>query len=504
MSAPASLLARQLDIALRIHTDRVALRVGSQQWTYRELHAEAARLRPALAGHGRQLRVGLLAATADPLSHIGLLATITAGAVAIPLNPAHPSPRIAATARAAGLDVLLVSRRATRVADRILPSLPGVRVLPEGNLPRTPVKPGNLVDVADVADPLAYIMFTSGSTGRPKGVPITHGNLEHFLRCARDRHGIRHDDVVAQTFDPTFDLFMFGPLLAWQAGAALVAAPPRALLRLSSFVTAQGVTVWFSVPSTIGLARRVDALGAGSMPTLRRSLFCGEALRDVDAADWQAAGPNAVVENLYGPTELTIACSVDRWSGPSGEEDGNGVAPIGRLHPGLDHVLLDGGRVAAGEGELCVCGPQVFGGYLDPADDDGRFLILDGRRYYRTGDRVRRLPDGRLTYLGRIDHQVKVRGFRVELLEVEHALRGVDGVVDCAVTVVDRDGEATLCAGFVGDPAVADGLARELGGRLPEYSVPRLFRHLDALPLNANGKVDRPALARAFLTGSEV
>jgi acyl-coenzyme A synthetase/AMP-(fatty) acid ligase len=243
----------------------------------------------------------------------------------------------------------------------------------------------------------------------------------------------------------------------------------------------------------------MGALAPGSMPTLRRSLFCGEALREADAADWQAAAPQSVVENLYGPTELTIACTVDRW--PNRADVGNGVVPIGLPHPGLPQVLLDPhGRVADDEGELCVGGPQMFAGYLDPADDVGRFLVVDGERYYRTGDRVRRLPDSRLAYLGRLDYQVKIRGYRVELLEIEHALRQLDGVSDCAVTVVDRDGEATLHAAFVGDRAVQDGLTSALAARLPEYQVPRYIWHTDALPLNPNGKVDRSALARAVST----
>jgi amino acid adenylation domain-containing protein len=491
--------------AARAHPDRVALRIGSRQWLYSELHDDANRLARLLADRpgDRQPRTGILAGANSYTVYVGLLATIYAGAVAVPLNTGHPRDRVTATAAAARLDQLLVDDSAGPVAATLIPRLPGVRPIRTADArfldPAVPATPGGTADPSS----LAYIMFTSGSTGRPKGVPISLGNLLHFLTSAQERHGLAPDDVLIQTFEPSFDLFLFGPLTAWSVGAEVVAAPVRALRRLAAFVTGHGVTVWFSVPSAIHLARRTGALVPGSMPTLRRSLFCGEALREADAADWQAAAPRSVVENLYGPTELTISCTVDRWSSRSGA--GNGVVPIGRPHPGLHHVLLDpDGRVAGDEGELCVRGPQMFEGYLDPADDAGRFLVVEGQRYYRTGDRVRRLRDGRLAYLGRLDYQVKIRGYRVELLEVEHALRQLDGVSDCAVTVVDHDGESTLYAAFVGDQAVRDRLAGALAARLPEYLVPRTIRHTDALPLNANGKVDRSALARAVsTTGTE-
>jgi amino acid adenylation domain-containing protein len=490
-------LAWRLAAAARARPGRVALRIGSRQWLYATLHEDARRLAPLLTtGSGdRQAKVGILAGASTYTVYVSLLAAIYARAVAVPLNTSHPRDRIAATAEAAHLDRLIVDDSARPVADAVLPRLPGVPPIRISDA-RSP-GPGLAELAGTTAEPsaLAYIMFTSGSTGRPKGVPISLGNLLHFLHSAQERHEITADDVLIQTFEPSFDLFLFGPFMAWSAGAELVAAPLRARRKQADFVTEHGVTVWFSVPSAIPVARRTGALAPGSMPTLRRSLFCGEALREADAADWQAAAPRSAVENLYGPTELTIACTVDRW--PSRTDVGNGVVPIGLPHPGLRHLLLDPhGQVTDEEGELCVSGPQMFAGYLDPADDAGRFLVADGQRYYRTGDRVRRLPDGRLAYLGRIDHQVKIRGYRVELLEIEHALRQLDGVSDCAVTVVDRDGEATLHAAFVGDGAVRNRLMSALAARLPEYLVPRHIWHTDALPLNANGKLDRSALAR--------
>jgi acyl-coenzyme A synthetase/AMP-(fatty) acid ligase len=137
----------------------------------------------------------------------------------------------------------------------------------------------------------------------------------------------------------------------------------------------------------------------------------------------------------------------------------------------------------------------MFAGYLDRADDQDRFLTCDDLRWYRTGDRVRRLPGGDLAYLGRLDGQTKIRGYRVELLEVEHALRQLDGVRDCAVVAVQRDGETELAAAYAGSTSAPGTLARQLAGRLPGYMVPRIIRQVAELPLNSNGKVDRHVLA---------
>jgi non-ribosomal peptide synthetase component F len=289
-----------------------------------------------------------------------------------------------------------------------------------------------------------------------------------------------------------FDLFM-----AWGAGATLVSTPPQVFVDLPEFVRREGLTAWFSVPSAIATARRRRRLSPDSMPSLRWSLFCGEALRESDVVDWQRAAPNSTVENLYGPTELTIACSAYRWTPDDPTEwFVNGVVPIGRVYDGLDHRLIAAGEPGVDEGELCVRGPQTFPGYLDPRDDAERFILMDGARWYRTGDRVRRLPDGGLAYLGRVDQQVKIRGYRVELPEIEWQL-GRFAEVDQAVAVAFAvAGATTLAAFYTGTPMPAGRVAERLSTALPEFMVPRWIWHVDELPLNANRKADRTELAR--------
>jgi non-ribosomal peptide synthetase component F len=290
--------------------------------------------------------------------------------------------------------------------------------------------------------------------------------------------------VFSQTSDHTFDLAMFDLFCAWSAGGTLIHIPTSAYTRLPEFLMSHGVTVWFSAPRVISLARRLRCLTPNSMPSLRWSLFCGESLLRHDVADWQSAAPHSVVENLYGPTELTLSCTVHRWdSATSPALCVNDVAPIGKIHPGLKFMVVDG--------ELCVTGEQMIPGYLDPADDIGRFLDHGGIRWYRTGDLVEALPNGELAYLGRRDHQVKVKGWRVELAEIDWAMRQCSTVQD-SVTVMVND---ELFVFYLGDPAPIGDLKAELATFLPKVIIPKYIRHLADFPLDANRKVDRRALA---------
>lgn len=465
----------------------VALRVSAESFTYRQLHERALELAGDLSARTvrRPRRVGLLAARSFQ-AYAGILAAGYVGAAVVPLNPEFPAERTKGMIAAADLDALVVDAGGFDVLPELAEGLGGVPVVYEPTAeplerPRTP-QPQDI----------AYILFTSGSTGRPKGVPVQHRNVDAYLRFVHDRYQFTADDVFSQTFDLTFDLAMFDMFTAWGSGGTLVCMPPQAFVAVPDFVAQYGITVWFSSPSVISLVRRLRALSPDSMPSLRYSLFCGEPLLRQDAESWQAAAGNSSVENLYGPTELTISCSVHRWDpGTSPERCVNDIVSIGAMHPGHHHVLIDAdGRPDAETGELCVTGPQMFPGYLNPADNEGRFLQHEGRRWYRTGDLARRLPDGELAYLGRRDHQVKIHGVRVELTEVEWGMRRCDGIADAVAVAVDGE----LFVFYLGRQRPDSELIEELGGIFPRYLIPLRYQHLDEFPLNANRKTDRPAL----------
>jgi amino acid adenylation domain-containing protein len=502
--APGQALHEWFVAGLAAAPDGDALRIGDRRWTYAEVHEMALSWAGTLrAASPERLRsVGVLAA-GTPECYVGILAALYAGAVAVPLSPAFPPERTDAMVTAACVDAFIADGRGADILART--GLAGHRpvLVPDAEATGPAgitigSQPGRALTRPAAAGPgdVAYVLFTSGSTGRPKGVPVSHGNVNHFLWYNQQRYGFTPDDVCSQTFAATFDLAMFDMFMAWGAGATLESTPVHAFLALPEFIERKKMTVWFSVPSAIAVARRRGALGPGSMPSLRWSLFCGEALMRQDAEDWQAAASQSVLENLYGPTELTIACSAYRWTpGRSPTQCVNDVVPIGTVYPALSHVLIDPfGQPAPAEGELCVTGPQMFSGYLDPRDDENRFLVHSGRRWYRTGDRIR-LDGEVLQYLGRVDHQVKIRGYRVELAEIEHAARALPGIGQVAAVPVRYQGIVELAMFYAGSALTPEELIVVLAQALPDYMVPRWAWRVDDMPLNVNQKVDRRALA---------
>jgi acyl-CoA synthetase (AMP-forming)/AMP-acid ligase II len=245
-------------------------------------------------------------------------------------------------------------------------------------------------------------------------------------------------------------------------------------------------------------------LKPGRFPSLRWSLFCGEALPAELAAAWAEAAPQSVVENLYGPTELTIACTLYRWDPQaSPAESLAGLVPIGAPYPGMSTLIVDADlqEVEVGaDGELLLAGPQVTPGYWhDPEKTAAAFVVPPGRSelHYRTGDLVRRPPaGGPITYLGRVDHQVKINGYRVELGEIEAAIRDAAGVGEVVALGWPRTagGAAGVTAFVAADDLDVAALRTSLARRLPDYMVPAAIHLLSEMPLNSNGKFDRPAL----------
>ncbi|MEV7008650.1 AMP-binding protein [Streptosporangium sp. NPDC051022] len=510
---------------LALSPDRIAVRSGAEEVTYADAHRLALLWAGALLADpaGPPRAVGVLAAK-SVRAYVGILAGLYAGVTVVPLQPGFPAARTARMLEAAGASAVIADDRGYALLPELLREHPGLRVLAPGH-EWTGAAPWPEIRLEErhalaaprpvAASDVAYVLFTSGSTGRPKGVAITHGNTGHYFRLLDARYDFTPADVFSQVFDLNFDCAMFDLFCAWGAGATVVVVPPAAYRDLPAFCADQGITVWFSTPSAISLVRRMGGLGVGAFPALRWSFFAGEALRCEDAADWERAAPGSIVENLYGPTELTITVSVHRWSAELSPGLGvNGVVPIGLIHEGHDHFLLADGEAEAGdgadgtgseettgegtregtEGELCISGPQLTPGYLDPADNLGRFLRRGSRDWYRTGDRVRRTAGGELAYIGRLDAQVQVQGLRIELAEVDHALRACTGVEEAVTVGVPVNGSVELYAFHTGGGTPPAVLARELRKILPDQMIPRHFRHLAEMPLNSNRKIDRSAL----------
>ncbi|MGW4628751.1 amino acid adenylation domain-containing protein [Streptomyces rubiginosohelvolus] len=511
--------------------DRPALLLDGRAWTYGELDGTALRWAAALTtGGAGPRRVGVLGHR-SPVTYTGFLAALYAGATVVPLNRKYPAARNRDILERAEVDALLVDDRA---AASLAGLLDGMKEVPRLLLPESDERPGGLADDAvvltrtDLAGPApltepvarpqesAYLLFTSGSTGRPKGVPVSHANVVAFLDANTRRYGFGPDDRFTNTFDQTFDLSVFDLFMAWGSGGCLLPMDAAELAEPLDFVREHEVTVWFSVPSVAVLQQRRGTLKPSSLPSLRWSLFCGEALAVSTAQAWQEAADKSVLENLYGPTEATIAALAHRWdTGTSPASAVNGIVPIGSPYPGTTATIRaeDGTVLPDGTtGELCLAGPQVFDGYLDAPEQTRRAFHgtagPDGApgRAYRTGDLARRLPDGQFVYLGRTDTQVKILGHRIETGEVEAHLLRQPGVAQAVVVAVPGDDEGTtvlaaVLSGEALDEDAVEAVDDGLRSAVPPYMIPLTYHLADVLPLNANGKVDRGALREDVVSG---
>jgi amino acid adenylation domain-containing protein len=508
--------------------DRPAVEVEGRALTYGELGRRARAIASTLLEQGGNAGPPLTALLAhrSVTAFSGVLGTLARGHGYVPLNPSFPPIRNRTMLERSGCEAVIVDSAATSEVSGLLEDFDRelLLVLPDEEDVDAYARewaPHRVIgahehSAGDIPEPLpvqpsdaAYLLFTSGSTGTPKGVAVSHANVRAFLDAIAQRYDFTEDDRFSQTFSLTFDLSVFDMFAAWENGACVCCPTEKNLLNPADFIRRSGLTVWFSVPSIALLMRRLRVLKTDSFPMLRWSLFCGEALPAEVAREWSEAAPNSTVENLYGPTEATIACTVYRWdSGRSPEESELGIVPIGHALGEMSTLVTgdDLREVRAGDpGELLLSGPQVVQGYWNDEEATARaFVSVDGRSYYRTGDRVRQpAGDGPLRYLGRLDHQIKVLGHRVELGEVEAAIReetGLDAVV--AVGWPRTEAGAAGVAAFISGTRVDVGaLKNRLARRLPTYMVPRELRVLPDLPLNANGKWDRAALIRLLDDG---
>jgi non-ribosomal peptide synthetase component F len=305
-------------------------------------------------------------------------------------------------------------------------------------------------------------------------------------------------------FDLTFDLSLMSYCVPLTLGACVYTVPPEGIkyMEIYRLLEDHELTCALVVPSILAHLR--PYFPEIRLPKLRYSLFCGEALYDDLVTEWSECVPAARVQNVYGPTEATIFCLAYDCDRGVPHKSTNGIVSIGKPMDGVGILLVDDARrpVAPGEkGELCLRGDQLTPGYWNnPEKNREAFFEHEGEVYYRSGDLCWQDADGDVMYSGRADHQVKIQGFRVELSEIEHHARELTGIKHlAAVTCPDSAGNVTLHLFFEGAAEQIPALLAGLRTKLPAYMIPARTVNLDALPLNVNGKIDRPALvARAL------
>ena len=424
----------------------------------------------------------------EPEMLIAFLGVVKSGRPYVPIDTALPQQRIdkiVATSRAAALlsaqDVAQFSRREIR---------------------------GNTTQVKK--DTPFYILFTSGSTGEPKGVIITLACLEHFVSWILAEQRFSKGEVFLNQAPFSFDLSVMDLYCSLATGSTLFSIgrdlieSPKQLYRA---LATSGVTTWVSTPSFAQMCLVEDTFAEPMLPRLRRFLFCGETLTPQTAAQLLARFPQAKVWNMYGPTEATVATTSVQIDAAILEQ--YSPLPVGRVMPGTRIFVLDqdGRELTANErGEIIVAGPNVSPGYVGRRDLTAHaFFEYGGQHAYKTGDRGR-FRDGLLFFEGRIDEQIKLSGYRIELGDVETNLRKLETVRDAVVIPVIENGTAQSLTAFImlavreepSDFKLAHNLRSQLRERLPAYMLPRKFVFLDAFPMTVNGKVDRAALTRSL------
>ncbi|WP_051856245.1 non-ribosomal peptide synthetase [Streptomyces sp. NRRL B-1347] len=478
-----------------------ALHHDGTTWTYAELNARANQLAHHLRERGArpEAKIGV-ALERSPELVLALLAVVKTGAAYVPLDPDYPASRTAQILADAAPELVLTT---TALAPRLPAGTPALALDSDDTTARVRSCPDTDPDTErPTGRTPAYVIYTSGSTGRPKGVVVEHAAIVNRLVWMQHQYGLDATDRVLQKTPSSFDVSVwefFWPLIS---GAAIVVAPPgahREPALLARLIQDTGVTTTHFVPSM--LRAFTDEPAARECASLRRVFSSGEALPADLVEDFQEIS-GAPLHNLYGPTEAAV--DVTHWTCP--QQDAPRTVPIGRPVWNTQIRVLDAALrpVPPGvTGELYLAGAQLARGYLDRRDLTAERFVADpygppGTRMYRTGDLGSWDAEGSVRYAGRSDHQVKIRGQRVELGEIEAALSAHPTVGQAAVAVVD--GRLVAYVLPVGDlPAddtTAEDLRAHLAAELPAHMVPSAFLTLDSWPLTPSGKLDRKALPR--------
>ncbi|WP_407681600.1 amino acid adenylation domain-containing protein [Pseudomonas mangiferae] len=481
----------------RVTPDAPALRFAGQQLSYDQLNRQANRLAHRLMarGVGPDTLVGVAMERSVDLV-VSLLAVLKAGGAYVPLDPDYPAERLAYMLDDSGVGLLLTQRA---LLER-LPSNAGLACLCVDDSDDAPTAEHDPAPTLQ-AGHLAYVIYTSGSTGRPKGAGNSHGALYNRLAWMQEAYGLEARDRVLQKTPFSFDVSVWEFFWPLMTGACLVVAAPgehRDPARLIETIRRDTVTTLHFVPSMLLAFIHEDE--AATCDSLTRIVCSGEALPTEAQALVFERLPNAALYNLYGPTEAAI--DVTHWTC---RDEGSDTVPIGHPIANLRTHVLDAGLspVPVGcSGELYLGGVGLARGYhRRPALTAERFVpdpFQPGERLYRTGDLARYRDDGALEYLGRLDHQVKLRGQRIELGEIEARLQEAPGVREAAVLALPVDKPTHLVAYLVldtRDPAISlEAVQQHLRSRLPEHMLPTRWELLERMPLSPNGKLDRKAL----------
>lgn len=479
--------------------DHTAIIVNGNSFSYKWLYEKALTIAGSLIkkeGSGHSM-VGLYTDN-NEYTYAGIIGILLSKKAFVPLNHKFPDERLKKIIEDAGIKTILHCESSAKRVEALLPH--------SSVKSDTLTKIGFSDKIAAHPDLVVYILFTSGSTGVPKGIPISNKNFRALINALDKRYSLNENDRVLQAFELSFDVSLACTFIAWEYGSTLIIPDMEGIMAVSSFKAIHEHKATFVTipPSAIFYLKKLKMLGSIKIPSVHTTLFTGEALPYKLAQEWKTSAENTIIENAYGPTETTVWCLFYKFDETTESQTINGLSPIGETLEGIRRMIVNeqGDSLKQGErGELLVEGDQIFLGYWHNEQKTKEVFYKDeeGKQWYRTGDIVVENKEGNVIYINRKDNQVQVNGFRVELGEVEHAVKKASGH-EGVVVLAKADENYTDLYAFIEGDFVQEQLQERLKETLPFYMVPRNFVKVNPLPVNTNGKIDKQKLHQLYLS----
>ncbi len=456
-----------------------AFYINGTYYTYEQFAQRVSAIRGEIRKAEMDEQIWGLALHDDLNTYASIFALWMEGKAYVPLHLSWPEERIESIKRQVGCS----------------------NVLDACDAPFTKMDLDNWTEVSD--DAIAYVLFTSGSTGVPKGVPLSRKNLAAFVKAFWDLgYELDENDRCLQCFDLTFDLSIMSYLMPLLRGACVYTVPYSGVKYMSiiQLMDRYHLTFALMTPSTIQYLR--PYFEELNYPEMRYSLFCGEALPTDVAMEWSKCLPNAIIDNVYGPTEDTIFCTAYRLRRDGNNVEHNGVLSIGTSMTSGKVIIVDDTKqeVHGDEvGELCLSGDQLTQGYWHNPEKNAEafWIAADGTRYYNSGDLCFYGEGGNINFVGRKDSQVKINGFRIELSEIEfHARQFLGDTLVLVLAYANSEGTQSLAMFIEAEERDNKPLQDYLSSKMPSYMMPSKIIYVPKFPINSSSKIDRSALKK--------